>query len=362
MKGWSLKIKVTLVYTLFMTLLTCVSLGLLFSLSSQEILESVQKELEDRVYDSTEEISVKKEKLVPDRDFYNLEDGVYLSLYDMDGNFLFGRIPYGFQEKAEFSEGQIQTVGKEENKWYVFDVKYHPGAFQDVYIRGICSVSHAESGIKTVRRVAVILLPLLVLFMGGAGYFFIGRTLWPVKQITETVRSIQKDRDLSKRVGLSHGKDEICEMANTFDDMLTQIEDTVQREKQFTSDVSHELRMPAAVILAQCEELLEEENETSMRIFRALRQMEEIRSKNEIFDGRAEAGTLDTGNCHVLGIFRRLGGQELQAYCNFSESFQKIWTGNVEEGESWIDLFTGKGRNELVDLMPPYGYWWLLKK
>ena len=116
MKGWSLKIKVTLVYTLFMTLLTCVSLGLLFSLSSQEILESVQKELEDRVYDSTEEISVKKEKLVPDRDFYNLEDGVYLSLYDMDGNFLFGRIPYGFQEKAEFSEGQIQTVGKEENK------------------------------------------------------------------------------------------------------------------------------------------------------------------------------------------------------------------------------------------------------
>lgn len=109
-------------------------------------------------------------------------------------------------------------------------------------------------------------------------------------------------------------------------------------------------------------ELLEEENETSMRIFRALRQMEEIRSKNEIFDGRAEAGTLDTGNCHVLGIFRRLGGQELQAYFNFSESFQKIWTGNVEEGESWIDLFTGKGRNELVDLMPPYGYWWLLKK
>ena len=51
-------------------------------------------------------------------------------------------------------------------------------------------------------------------------------------------------------------------MANTFDDMLTQIEDTVQREKQFTSDVSHELRMPAAVILAQCEELLEEENLT----------------------------------------------------------------------------------------------------
>ena len=152
----------------------------------------MQKELEDRVYDSTEEISVKKEKLVPDRNFITWKMVFICPCTTWDGNFLFGRIPYGFQEKAEFSEGQIQTVGKEENKWYVFDVKYHPGAFQDVYIRGICSVSHAESGIKTVRRVAVILLPLLVLFMGGAGYFFIGRTLWPVKQITETVRSISK--------------------------------------------------------------------------------------------------------------------------------------------------------------------------
>ena len=105
MKGWSLKIKVTLVYTLFMTLLTCVSLGLLFSLSSQEILESVQKELEDRVYDSTEEISVKKEKLVPDRDFYNLEDGVYLSLYDMDGNFTFWKkSPMDFRKKQNFQK------------------------------------------------------------------------------------------------------------------------------------------------------------------------------------------------------------------------------------------------------------------
>ena len=112
MKGWSLKIKVTLVYTLFMTLLTCVSLGLLFSLSSQEILESVQKELEDRVYDSTEEISVKKEKLVPDRDFYNLEDGVYLSLYDMDGNFLFGSNPLWISGKSRIFRRSDTDCGK----------------------------------------------------------------------------------------------------------------------------------------------------------------------------------------------------------------------------------------------------------
>ena len=51
MKKISLKIKVTLMFTFFMTLLTCISLGLLFSLSSQEILGSVQAQLEKRVYE-----------------------------------------------------------------------------------------------------------------------------------------------------------------------------------------------------------------------------------------------------------------------------------------------------------------------
>lgn len=58
MKKISLKIKVTLMFTFFMTLLTCISLGLLFSLSSQEILGSVQAQLEKRVYESMDEVSV----------------------------------------------------------------------------------------------------------------------------------------------------------------------------------------------------------------------------------------------------------------------------------------------------------------
>ena len=91
MKKISLKIKVTLMFTFFMTLLTCISLGLLFSLSSQEILGSVQAQLEKRVYESMDEVSVQNGKLDMEQDFYDLEDGIYLALYDETGTFLFGR-------------------------------------------------------------------------------------------------------------------------------------------------------------------------------------------------------------------------------------------------------------------------------
>ena len=84
--------------------------------------------------------------------------------------------------------------------------------------------------------------------------------------MTDTVRQIQSDADLSKRVGLTEeqkeSKDEIYHLAQTFDGMLEQLEMVFQREKRFTSDVSHELRTPVSVMLAQCDACLSEETLT----------------------------------------------------------------------------------------------------
>ena len=49
MKRLSLKLKVTLLYSFFMTLLTCAALAILFSLSNQEILASTQNTLKKQV-------------------------------------------------------------------------------------------------------------------------------------------------------------------------------------------------------------------------------------------------------------------------------------------------------------------------
>ena len=49
MKRWSAKTKLTLLYAAFMILLTCAALAILFSLSNQEILSSVQSKLREQV-------------------------------------------------------------------------------------------------------------------------------------------------------------------------------------------------------------------------------------------------------------------------------------------------------------------------
>ena len=119
-------------------------------------------------------------------------------------------------------------------------------------------MTRAENSMTITIRFAAILLPLLVVLTGIVGYRFTRRTLLPVTKITETVQKIRRDEDLSQRVGLGNGKDEIYRLSRTFDEMLEELEEAFKREQQFTSDVSHELRTPVTVILAQCESVLQD--------------------------------------------------------------------------------------------------------
>ncbi len=258
MRRWSLKAKLTVLYSFFMILVTCISLAILFSLSNQEILGSVQSQLEDQVYSSMEDFREKNGELKVDRDFYDMEDGIYLSLYNEAGNFLYGRLPFGFDRQPEFQDGQIQTISGNAEKWYVFDVKCQFPESGIVYVRGVTSVTEAENSMRITLRFALILLPMMVVLVTFLGYRFTRRTLQPVKQITDTVQEIRASEDLSKRVGLGDGKDEIYRLAQTFDALLAELGEAFAREQQFTSDVSHELRTPIAVILAQCGEMMEQ--------------------------------------------------------------------------------------------------------
>ena len=127
-----------------------------------------------------------------------------------------------------------------------------------MYVRGITSITEAESSLRVTLRLSVILFPLLVVLAASLGYFFVSRTLRPVSRITSTARAIYEEEDLSKRIGLTGEKNELYKLAETFDLMLEKVEKSFEKEKQFTSDASHELRTPVAVILSQCEYLLED--------------------------------------------------------------------------------------------------------
>ena len=169
----------------------------------------------------------------------------------------------------------------------MYDVQYEMENGQEFYVRGSISVTEAQKEILLAVRIAVILMPMIVILTALIGYRLIRRTLLPVRQMTETVQEIQEDGDLSRRIGVSSdtGKDEFYQLAGTFDGMLESLEQAFRRERQFTSDVSHELRTPVSVILAQCEaslnrnDLSDEQREEILLIRKKAGEMSQIISQ-----------------------------------------------------------------------------------
>ena len=80
------------------------------------------------------------------------------------------------------------------------------------------------------------------------GWLIAGRMLQPLHRITETARRIAEapaaDRGLHERIALDGPRDEIKELADTFDVMLTRLDHSFDGQRRFIASASHELRTP----------------------------------------------------------------------------------------------------------------------
>lgn len=94
--------------------------------------------------------------------------------------------------------------------------------------------------------------PLLLVLAGGLIWLGLGLALAPVESIRRRVERIAA-RDLSERVPVTGGDDEIARLARTVNEMLDRLESANRFQQEFVSNVSHELRSPLTTLLATVE-------------------------------------------------------------------------------------------------------------
>lgn len=99
------------------------------------------------------------------------------------------------------------------------------------------------------RMILAMLIPILVICYFIA-WLIAKRIMKPVVKMTETAKHISSS-NLDSLIPLKNNGDEIDELAMTFNDLFKRLKIDFDRERQFTSDVSHELKTPVAVILGQ---------------------------------------------------------------------------------------------------------------
>jgi len=148
----------------------------------------------------------------------------------------------------------------------------------DVDLRQICETAFQQGVDEGARQQREALLDHLLgyslatlaavtLLAALAGWIVAGRVLRPVHRITAAARAASEDH-LSARVALTGPRDELRELADTFDAMLTRLEAAFGGQRRFIANASHELRTPLTIMRATVDVVLAKPAPTSSELLR----------------------------------------------------------------------------------------------
>jgi signal transduction histidine kinase len=138
---------------------------------------------------------------------------------------------------AELSSGEVATIMTPKGQGLIFGFVYG---------------GPIQHSVRVLLASLLISFPLLLLMSGGLIWLGIGLALAPVEAIRRRVDAIAA-QDLSQRVPVTGGDDEIARMARTVNEMLDRLEAASRFQQEFVSNASHELRSPLTTLLATTE-------------------------------------------------------------------------------------------------------------
>jgi signal transduction histidine kinase len=132
---------------------------------------------------------------------------------------------------------------------------YRPG--ENFQAADLESVQRAvnQTTLDTLRNYSLVALAAIFVISLLVGWFVAGRLLRPIGEITTTANRLRAT-DLSQRINATGPRDELRMLADTIDDMLNRLDAAFRAERTLVEDVSHELRNPVAVVQANVEAVL----------------------------------------------------------------------------------------------------------
>lgn len=263
MKNSSIRKRVTLYYSLVLIIITVLVFGVFLLTANRQTTIVSKDTVMKAVQNSFDEIEYENDIIEIDNDFDSYYRGVTLLVYSEDGKLIKGSVPRDFPSSTPLTQGDYEEIKAEESTWLVYDLynTYENG--QGIWVRGIYDMDNAAATLKSIMSIMIIILPIILIIAIIAGRRITKRAFEPVAEITNAANSINNGSDLSKRLPQGENKDELYYLTATLNQMIERLEDAFKAEKDFSSDVSHELKTPISVILAECEYTLQENRKTA---------------------------------------------------------------------------------------------------
>lgn len=251
----SLRLRLTILYTIVVGIVLVLASVMVFSLVSAFLLDQVNTSLTQTATDLIGVLRVDNRNQFDYRSVANFrpDDNI---VYQVWGDNRVLQISYPWSQKDPLDD-QGLWAGE-----MVFTTEYTPGSNLQVLSvplktergpSGVLQIGYKLDFIDMTRRTlasVLTMLTLLAMFIAAfAAWMVTGHTLEPLEMVTNVATHIIRADDLQRRIPITGPQDdEVGRLINAFNQTLERLESLFNSQRRFLADVSHELRTPLTVI------------------------------------------------------------------------------------------------------------------
>lgn len=252
MRRISIRIKIMLWYTLLTAVLLAVSLPVLYGAMAGSLRRDQEAYLRSAAGQLTSHIECEDGDLKLHSDLDLPAGTQYLLTTESGGRVVSSENAWADAPPFQPDEVYLASNGKGDQLYLDQELELEGG--ETLRIRVCRSNGTVERSLEQLQLVMLLAVPAFLALAVFGSYFLAKLALRPIDHITEAAVSLGAG-NLSRRIAGIESRDEVGRLAGAFNRMLARLEESFQREKQFTSDASHELRTPVSVIMAYAENL-----------------------------------------------------------------------------------------------------------
>ncbi|WP_323659069.1 sensor histidine kinase [Aliarcobacter butzleri] len=141
---------------------------------------------------------------------------------------------------------------EEQHSYFVSRIKIDFHGEQSIIIEAVTTKDILTSTLENLLYILGFILPIILIFAVIGGNFVIYKSFLPIENILVELKQINAN-DLSARLKTTKSKDEINQLINEINSLLSRLENSFERMSQFSSDASHELKTPLTIIKGEME-------------------------------------------------------------------------------------------------------------
>lgn len=253
-KSAKISIKLAVLYAfMFSMILLILNASILYGLKfylynqASKQIEDVQTIFANKITSQNEPLDLSAKKIFSD---VPSEENIFVRIFGRDGKVINSSDNFDYNLKYP-SESDLKVEEKhfEDNERHLDykNVKIQNEKYGTIYIQ-IVKDMHYEYYFLKVLFVLMAIADLIGIIASIiVGYIVSKKMLKPINDITQTAENISIN-NLKDRIEVKNSDDELNRLGSTFNKMIDRLQESFNRQAQFVSDASHELRTPVTVI------------------------------------------------------------------------------------------------------------------